>query len=87
MEGRRLILANGTTIEDGEAGFSQGFLWLWFTGMTLAAAFALFNNPSTTAIIKFQYGDMEDVYDGFTSCRGVNIDADGVLSVCMVKGE
>lgn len=86
MEGRRLILQNGTVIEDGNAGESGGLLWLWFTSMTLSMAFALFSNPATTSRIVFQYGDSEYVYEGFTSCRGVNIDADGVLTVCMAKG-
>ena len=87
MDGRRLILKDGTTIEDGEAGFSQGFLWLWFSGMTLAQASAIVFDPLKTDRIKFQYGEMSDVYNGFTDCRSISIDTDGVVSVCMVKGE
>lgn len=87
MDGRRLILMDGTTLEDGEAGYAQGFLWLWFSGMTLAEAFALFIDPAKTGHIVFQYGEMEDVYDGFTNCTSVSIDVDGRVSVCMTKGE
>jgi len=85
MEGRRLILADGTVIEDGTAGESGGFLWCWFSGYTLNVAAWLFFSPERTETIRFQYGEMEDVYEGYTECRGLSIDADGKISVCMTK--
>ena len=85
MEGRRIILNDGTTLEGGEAGYSQGFLWLWFHDMTMMQAFMLFLDPEKTARIVFQYGEMEDTYEGFTNCININIDVDGRLSVCMTR--
>ena len=84
-EGRRLILHDGTVIEDGEAGYSQGFLWCYVTGMTLPQAAAVFFNPAATKVIIFQYGEDEDVYRNFTECVNLSIDTDGLVSVCMKK--
>lgn len=86
MEGQRLILNNGTIIEDGSAGYFCGFLWCYFKGMTLMQVSELFLNPANTARIVFQYGDNEETYTGFTVCREMSIDADGNNSVCMAKG-
>lgn len=87
MEGRRLILNDGTVIEDGNAGYSDGFLWLWFAGYTLQQAATMFFDPTKTAKIVYQYGEMQDEYTGYTVCRSLMTDADGRISVCMVKGE
>ena len=86
MEGQRLILKNGKTIEGGRAGYAEGFLWLYFTGYTMQSAAEMFFNTSRTDRIVFQYGEMEDVYEHFTVCRSLQIDADGLISVCMEKG-
>ena len=87
MEGKRLLLNDGTVIEDGEAGYSQGFLWLYFAGLTMPEAGAIFFDQAKTDRIVFQYGEMEDVYDHFTSCRNLMIDTDGRISICLAKGE
>ena len=86
MTGRRLILNDGTEIENGEAGFADGFLWCYITGYTLPAAASVFFDANKTRRIVFQYGDMEDVYDGYTNCTNLMIDAGGNISVCMKKG-
>lgn len=86
MEGLRLILNNDITIEGGRAGYAGGFLWCYFTGYTLAEAAAAFLNPANTALIVFQYGEMEDRYEGFTTCTVLSTDADGQISVCLTKG-
>ena len=85
MTGRRLILADQTTIENGEAGYAQGFLWLYLPGYTIAEAALTFTDPEKTDVILFQYGEMEDVYTGFTVCTRLAADDDGI-SVCMTKG-
>ena len=86
MEGRRLILNDDITIEDGTAGYAGGFLWCYFTGMTLAAAAVIFLNAENTQLIVFQYGEMEDRYEGYTNCTNLATDADGRISVCLTKG-
>ena len=86
MEGQRLLLNDGTVIEDGQAGYSEGFLWLFLTGYTIAQAAILFCDPSKTERIVFQYGEMEDEYEGYTNCTRLLADADGRVSVCLIRG-
>lgn len=85
MEGRRLILNDYTVIEDGQAGYSQGSLWLYFTGYTMIEIAQMFCDSSKTELIVFQYGDMQDRYENFTVCTNMNIDIDGNASVCMKR--
>ena len=54
--------------------------------MTMIEAAQLVLDPAKTIEIRFQYGDMEDVYNGYTSCHGIAID-DGQISVRLKKGE
>lgn len=85
MEGLRLILNDGTIIENGRAGYAEGFLWCYMTGYTMQQAAMLFWDDSKTAKIVFQYGEMSDEYEGFTNCVNIHIDVDGKVSVCMTR--
>ena len=85
MEGIRLILGNGTVIENGRAGYASGFLWLHLPGWTMQQAAAAAFDPSAFGNITFQYGEMEDTYTGFTVCTNIMQDEDEI-TVCMVKG-
>lgn len=84
MKGRRLILNDGTIIEDGEAGFADGVLWCWFRGHTMVEAAAIFLDREKTAVIVFQYGEDEDRYEGYTECLRL-MDDGGRVSVCLAK--
>lgn len=86
MNGRQLLLNDGTIIPNSEAGLASGFLWLWFTGYTLPEAASVFFDASKTAKIVFQYGDMETTWEGFTVCTNLGIDPDGLVSVCLTRG-
>ena len=85
MEGQNIVFNDGTVIP-GRVGYADGFLWLWFTGYTIQQAANIFFDPAKTSRIVFQYGDMEDVYEGFTNCISIGVSVDGQASVCMVKG-
>lgn len=87
VEGRKVILNDGTVIDDGAAGYADGFLWVWFSGYTIQQAASLFFDSAKTSTIVFLYGEMQDEYTGFTTCRSLMCDADGRISVCMTKGE
>ena len=87
MEGQRLILKDGTILENGRAGYSDGFLWLWIIGKTLAETAEIFLNPKKTDRILFQYGDMEDTYEHFTRCITLSDGRDGEISICMTRGD
>lgn len=82
--GQRLILADGTRIENGTAGYASGFLWLKLQDYTMQEAAAIAFDPEKTETILFQYGEMEDEYNGFTECRTLLKDEDAV-SVCLTK--
>ena len=86
MEGQRLILNDGTIIEGGRAGYADGFLWLYLTEITMMQAAQMFFDQDKTQRIEYQYGEMSDVYEGFTVCRSIISDAEGQISVCMVRG-
>lgn len=84
-EGQRLILNDGTIIENGSAGRSDGSLWLYVGTYTMAAAAEIFLNQGKTGKIIFQYGEMEETYTGYTVCKALMIDIDGNMSVRMEK--
>ena len=85
MEGRRLILNDGTVIDGGSAGLADGFLWLWFPGWTMADVAAKVFNPAVMKNIYFQYGEEENTYTGYTVCTNLMLDG-GEIAVCMIKG-
>lgn len=84
MEGQRLTLHDGTVIDNGSAGFSSGFLWLYLPGYTIQQAAGIAFDTNKTAVIVFEYGDMADTYEGYTVCTSVS-EVDGQASVCLTK--
>ena len=82
----KIILNDGTEIPGGSCGYSEGFLWCYFSGFSLQEAAEMFFNPDKTQVIRFEYGEMADVYEGFTNCVAFNLNADGKISVCLTKG-
>lgn len=87
MEGRRLILNNDIILEDCEAGYADGFLWCFLIGYTIQQAATMFLDAENTGHIEFQYGEMSDSYEGFTNCTRIMAEADGRVSVCLVRGD
>lgn len=86
-DGVRLVFADGTIIEDGSCGYAEGNLWCWVTGFTMPQAAQIFLDPAKTERIIFQYGGMEQAYDGFTNCVNLFVDYDGKISACMKRGD
>ena len=84
--GRRLVLKDGTIIENGEAGYANGFLWCYITGTTIAEVAGVFMDPEKTDRIEFQYGEKSDVYEHHTEVRYLSNDGDRV-SVCLTVPE
>ena len=86
MEERKLILNDGTEIAGGNAGLSsEGNLWLWFSGFTMMQAAMMFLDPEKTARIIFRGIDAEDIYEGYTNCTNMNVDANGQFHICMTR--
>lgn len=84
--GQRLILQDGTQIENGSCGYADGRLWCWVTGYTMPEAAQVFFNPEKTGTIRFEYGEMADEYEGYTVCTNLLINDDGQISVCLKRG-
>ena len=85
--GQRLIFLDGSEIENGSCGYSNGCLWCWITGYTMQQAAAIFFDPSKTGKIIYEYGEMSDKYDGFTNCTNLFIDNDGQVSACLKRSD
>lgn len=84
MEGLRLILNDETVIENGRAGYSSGFLWLWMPGLTMQDAAMIAFDAEKTEKIVFQYGEMSDEYEGFTRCTRI-MEEEFEIAVCLTR--
>ena len=85
--GRRLILADGMTIENGRCGYSDGHLWCWIAGYSMQNAALIFFDSNKTYRIVYEYGEMSDTYENFTVCTNMMVDNDGMVSVCLTRGD
>ena len=86
MEGLRLILSDGTVLENARAGYSTGSVIIWINGMTLQEAISIVFDPSKMSKVTFQYGEMQDEYTGYTKCVNIGINEDGEVTAIMEKG-
>lgn len=87
MDGRSLILNPGPNqieLPGSEAGYAEGVLWLYIQGQTLAQAFAFLSDPANTAVIRYEYGEMADVFEGFTHLTTL-MERDGEVSAALKK--
>lgn len=83
----KITLSDGTEIENGRAGYADGFLWIKCTGMTMRNAALLFTDAENTATIVFQYGVETETFEGFTTCRVISQDTESFVSVCLERGK
>lgn len=89
MDGRRLIMNPGPTqieLPGSDAGYAEGVLWLYLRGLTLAQAFELLSDQANTAVIRYEYGEMSDVYEGFTHLTTL-MEREGEVSAALKKEE
>ena len=87
MNGRRLILNPGPNqieLPGSEAGYAEGVLWMYLRGLTLAQAFVVLSDPANTAVIRYEYGEMEDVFEGFTRLTAL-MEREGEVSAALTK--
>ena len=80
----RLILNDGTVIENGGAGDAGRTLWLYIPGATMQAGWDIASDTGKTARIEHEYGNVKDVYEGYTRCTAI-MDEDTRISIGMVK--
>lgn len=86
--GRRIILADGDSYENAEAGYHGGYLAVFMKRIvTLQEAAVIFFNTAKTAAITFEYGPMEDRYEGYTHVSNLCESADGNVTVTLRRPE
>lgn len=87
MDGRKIILADGTEYLGGECGYADEVLWCYLpAGMDVAKVFADFTDLVKTARITFDYTLDAVTYENQTAFRGLWIGTDGQIKVCLMKG-
>ena len=69
---RRIILADGTILEDCGAGYDGATFWI-YPEMTMKAAADLFLDEVKTAVITYERGGETIQYIGFTDCILMNV--------------
>lgn len=87
MDGRSLILIPGPNqieLPGSEAGYAEGVLWLYIRGQSLAQAFAVLSDPANTAVIRYEYGEMADIFEGFTHLTTL-MEREGEVSAALKK--
>ena len=80
----KLILNDGTEIENGNAGNAGIALWISLPGFTMQEASEIAFDNGKTARITHEYGPEQDVYEGFTRCTRL-MDENEYISVCLER--
>lgn len=62
---RTIRLNDGTEFE-GNVGYDSGVIWCYVNGKNITELFPFFSDPAKTQRIEYLYGEMQDVYEGFT---------------------
>jgi len=86
MEGLRLILNDGTVIENGRAGVSENDLVLWFPNYSLQQVASIVFNKTKMLRVSFQSGSDSVTYQGYTNCTMISDNYTGEVVACMKKG-
>ena len=84
MPERSLVLNDGTTINNGEAGVVGTTLALFFTGYTFLQVAQMMCDTEKTKRIWFRNGETSELYEGYTNCITVSM-PDGLISVMLER--
>ena len=83
----KIILADGTVIENAYVLQSIGRLWFYFTnGMNIREVFALMADPEKTERITMIRGETETVYEGYVSILNIMRDT-GLVSGGLTRAD
>lgn len=86
VPGRKIVLADGTEYPRGECGYADHVLWCYLPPTAnVPQAFADFTDAAKTAEITFIFGSQQRVYTGYTAFRGLMLDSDGNIKICLVE--
>lgn len=83
---KRLILTDGTVLEDCDCGYSNKTLWCFLKGILFGEAFQYFSSPKKfqTVIFELEYMDFIDhfEYSGFEAITSV-VQSENTVDVCL----
>lgn len=87
-EVRRIILADGTVLDESECGYADKRLWCYLKKLTLNQAFQIFSDPEKTNKIIFEYGyvdsPVQEEYLDFVDLISIN-KRELTIDVCLEK--
>lgn len=84
---RHVRMADGTIL-DAEAGLAGPSLWIWWNdGTSIATAARIAGNPGKTATLTAVLPGSEQVWEGYTRCVLVKVDASGRTCARMQREE
>lgn len=69
--GRRLILADGTTFENADAGYADGTLGLYLHGRTMMEVLPVVTDSAKIAEITYEFGEDSITYTGYTEVTAI----------------
>lgn len=85
---RRLVMADGTVLDESECGYADRNLWCFLKNLTFNQAFQIFSDPAKTQSIRFEYGLDSDpaveTYDGFIYIMSINR-REQTIDICLVR--
>lgn len=88
----RLILADGTVLNNCECGYSNNTLWCFLKDISFSDAFMYFENEDKFNTVIFDIGFQDAFYDritysGFTELITIQKDPDGKVNVRIIGQE
>ena len=85
---RRLVLADGTVLDECECGYADRQLWCYLRNLTFNQAFQLFSDSEKTCEIIFEYGLetalTRETYSDFTYIVSINR-RELTIDICLTK--
>ncbi len=82
----KLIMNDGTEINNAEAFTSSGVLWVYIhSKTTMAKAFGILNSPAKTRIIRSVNGTNTETFTGYTDLFCLRKEDDGSVNAGIRK--
>lgn len=82
VEFKRLILADGTVLNDCECGYYDDSLWCYLKNVPLTDVFRYFSIPENYYTVIFEFGTTylyrRIKYSGFTKLKSINVNKDSI---------
>ena len=84
--GRQIVMNDGTIYEDATIGYNNGVIWCNIPNKTITDVIPDFIDHQKTEKLIFQYGEDEDVYEGYT-VLGAVLQQENMAQIQLKRGE